>query len=121
MRVLVCGGRDFDDSALVKRILDQIHAETPITSIIHGAARGADSLGKFWAQINRLPHKAFPADWDEYKKRAGYLRNQQMLDEGKPDLVVAFPDGKGTQMMIDITLESGRCNVVRVAPAPHWL
>ena len=39
-------------------------------------------------------------DWKKYGKKAGPLRNQQMLEEGKPDLVVAFPGGNGTADMV---------------------
>ncbi len=44
--------------------------------------------------------KAIPADWDKFGKGAGPIRNQQMIDEGKPDLVVAFPGGTGTADMV---------------------
>lgn len=57
--------------------------------------------------MRRTSFKEFPADWDKYGKRAGYLRNVQMLDEGKPDLVVAFPGGKGTAMMVKLAKERG--------------
>lgn len=64
------------------------------TVVIHGAARGADTLGKFVAERIGLKvindGKGFPADWKRYGKGAGPIRNQQMLDDGKPDLVLAF-------------------------------
>lgn len=98
MRVLVCGGRDYTDLVKVHRILD----EYLISCIIHGAARGADTLAGKYAYFHSIPTEVYPAEWDKYGKSAGYIRNKQMLDKGKPDLVVAFPGGKGTNMMCDL-------------------
>jgi hypothetical protein len=100
MRVLVCGGRNFDDVNAVHGALDAIHAETPITFIIEGGARGADSLAQFWALSNEIPGKSYPADWETHGRAAGPIRNLEMLTDGKPDLVVAFPGGRGTQNMV---------------------
>ena len=99
MRILVCGGRDYTDKESVFRALDAVHAKRGITRIIHGDARGADSLGKEWALSRGIPHIPFPADWNKHGKRAGPIRNQQIIDEGKPDGVVAFPGGVGTADM----------------------
>ena len=60
-----------------------------------------------WAKAFGYEVQKFPANWKEYGKRAGYIRNAQMLNEGKPDLVVAFPGGKGTQMMIKLAKAAG--------------
>lgn len=101
MRVLVCGGRDFADVDAVNRELDRIHARTPISCIIEGGARGADYLASRWSARNDISeHARFPADWTLHGKRAGPIRNQRMIDQGKPDLVVAFPGGSGTADMI---------------------
>lgn len=101
-RVLVCGGRDYADRAKVFATLDRLHARMPISVLIHGAARGADSLGAAWGEavLGKDNVKPFPADWTRYGKRAGPLRNQQMIDEGKPDFVVAFPGDTGTADMV---------------------
>lgn len=105
MRILVCGGRDFSDSNLVSKVLNEYQSHKP--TIIHGAAKGADSLSNYWAYENDCDVIAYPANWDKYGKRAGYIRNVQMLNEGKPDLVIAFPGGKGTQMMINLAEAAG--------------
>lgn len=105
MRILVCGGRDFDDYNILSQHLNQ-YISSGLT-LIHGAARGADSLAERWAKDNADNIEAYPADWDKYGKRAGYIRNVQMLNEGKPDLVIAFPGGKGTQMMINLAEAAG--------------
>jgi hypothetical protein len=105
MRILVCGGRDFSDYNLVSLTLNPYGCID--LKIIHGAAKGADSLAQRWAKDNGYPDEAYPANWDKYGKRAGYIRNVQMLNEGKPDLVIAFPGGKGTQMMINLAEAAG--------------
>lgn len=75
--------------------------------IISGCAKGADSVGVDWAAANWLPCRQFPADWETHGKAAGPIRNQQMLDEGKPDLVVAFPGGRGTADMVRRAKKAG--------------
>ena len=107
MRVLVCGGRNYQDMDKVTEVLDEIHQKTPITVIIHGCANGADSLAAFWATDNDIPQERFPADWQKHGKTAGFMRNQQMLDTN-PDLVVAFPGGNGTRHMIGISEQAGK-------------
>lgn len=101
MRVLVCGGRDFNDRDFIWNTLCQVDARLGrISCIIHGAATGADSEGMIWAQGSDRLHAPFVADWRTHGKAAGPMRNQRMLDEGKPDLVVAFPGGRGTADMV---------------------
>ena len=79
----------------------------PFAVVVHGAAAGADSLGGDWATARGIPVQVFPADWDTLGRKAGPIRNQQMLDDGKPDLVVAFPGGRGTAHMMRISREAG--------------
>jgi hypothetical protein len=112
MRILVCGGRDFKDRNLVYQALIDYMLEENIT-IIHGAASSADSLANTWATAFNHKVESYPADWNKYGKRAGYIRNTQMLNEGKPDLVIAFPGGKGTQMMINLA-EAAKVPVIKV-------
>ena len=102
MKVLVCGGREFDDYNFLYDTLTDIHEQRRFTHLIHGGARGADRMSGEWASEKGLEVTVFHADWDKYGNRAGPLRNLQMLTEGKPDLVVAFPGGKGTAHMKDI-------------------
>ncbi|MFA4971540.1 MAG: DUF2493 domain-containing protein [bacterium] len=104
MRVLVCGGRDYANRERVFEVLDKLHAERGIDALIHGAARGADTLAAQWvlrtfhiADVFKCDLFSFPANWDRDGYAAGPIRNRRMLDEGKPDLVVAFPGGKGTE------------------------
>lgn len=99
-RALVCGGRKFKSPMLLDRVLSKLHAKRHFSLVIHGAASGADTLAGLWAKANGIPVLSFPADWTRYSNRAGPLRNQQMIDEGKPDLVVAFRGNVGTSDMI---------------------
>ena len=102
-KVLVCGGRDYNDRETVQRTLDRIKP----AEIIHGAARGADTLAGEYARDRGIPCRRFPADWRRHGRSAGFICNRQMLDEGKPELVVAFPGGPGTRNMVKIALERG--------------
>jgi YspA, cpYpsA-related SLOG family len=68
--------------------------------LVHGAARGADALAADWAESQGIDVWAMPADWERNGRIAGPLRNQQMLDDAKPALVIAFPGGSGTRDMV---------------------
>lgn len=108
MRVLVCGGRGYSDREYMDRYLRLIdRAKGPITLLISGEARGADTLAKQWAEGCGCPYLGFPANWNKHGKAAGPIRNQQMLNEGKPDLVIAFPGGRGTADMISRAEKTG--------------
>lgn len=111
MRVLVCGGRDYTFTDQMEYELNSItnpeHGGKWSFELICGMADGADTMAYNWAQRHGITVHEFPAQWGKYGKRAGYLRNQQMLDAGKPDLVIAFPGGKGTTMMIDLARRAG--------------
>ena len=102
MKLVVAGGRKFKDKARVFRILNKIHAEHPELEIVSGLAKGPDSFGKEWAEANGVKCYEFPAKWNTYGKRAGYMRNEEMAKFGTAVLV--FWDGvsKGTKHMIDL-------------------
>lgn len=100
MRVLVCGGRDFNNIAFILTRLDKLHAETPITEMITGGATGADKHASDWGKTKpEIVRWVCKADWEKHGKAAGPKRNARML-EWKPDLVVAFPGGRGTADMV---------------------
>lgn len=100
MKMLVCGGRDFRNYDLLKTVLSAFHVTHGLTEIIHGNAQGADRLAGTWADRHNVPKRVFDADWKAHGKAAGPIRNQQMLDEAKPDFVLAFKGGKGTNDML---------------------
>jgi predicted Rossmann-fold nucleotide-binding protein len=99
MRVLVCGGRTYNDREYLYQILDSLHTHTPITQIINGGAKGADTLAHTWAFDKNIPSTSYPADWKTYGRAAGPIRNTQMI-RLQPDQVIAFPGGRGTANMI---------------------
>lgn len=110
MRILVCGGRDFLDEDFLCEVLEEIQPD----EIISGMARGADSFAANYAEKASIDLLKFPANWTKYGKAAGPIRNQQMLDEGKPDLVIAFHgpppiDGRktGTMDMVERAEKAG--------------
>lgn len=97
-RVLVCGGRGYDDIAEMYAALDALGRG--VETVISGMARGADTLAARWARERGKTLLAFPADWTAHGKAAGPIRNTKMLVEGRPTLVVAFPGGPGTADML---------------------
>lgn len=99
LRLLVCGGRDFDDEAALFLTLAPYALRNDVT-LICGMARGADALAYGWARFWGLSVDEFPADWKLHGRAAGPIRNQQMLDEGRPDTCIAFPGGNGTADMV---------------------
>lgn len=101
MRVLVCGGRDFglpqksiessQERAFIWEYLARMDAyKQSIDVVIHGDAKGVDRCAGAWARHAKITERAYSADWKKYGVSAGPIRNQKMLDEGKPDLVIAF-------------------------------
>ncbi|MDR3502994.1 MAG: SLOG family protein [Legionella sp.] len=105
MKVLVCGGRNFNEADFVNKTLDDLHSRTPITYLIEGGAKGADFHAGLWVFMKNyngiiIEHKVYKAEWKKYGNAAGVIRNQHMLDMESPDLVVAFPGGVGTADMV---------------------
>lgn len=99
MRVLVCGSRDWQGEDAIRRRIDALPAAT---TVIVGGAPGADWWAELRAELRGLPVEVFKADWRRYGKKAGPIRNLQMLDQD-PDLVIAFQRkrSRGTQHTID--------------------
>ena len=107
-KIIIAGGRDFMDYNLLKEKADKILQEKKVTHkivIISGCARGADTLGLRYASETPFDVEAYPAAWDQYGKKAGYLRNVEMAENA--NALIAFWDGKskGTKHMIDIATE----------------
>jgi hypothetical protein len=107
MKILVCGGRAYAGKQRLFLVLDRLHAERPITLVIQGGATGADALAGQWATRRGIPQKIYRAEWKLHGKAAGMIRNRQMLEEGHPDLVVAFPGGSGTANMVGLARKAG--------------
>lgn len=107
MRVIVCGGRDFASPALIWESLDRFHASHTITALMQGGARGVDTFARDWAaQHPEIARFVCHADWKTHGNSAGPRRNARMLT-WKPDLVIAFPGGRGTANMVSQALQAG--------------
>lgn len=116
MRVLVCGSREWSDRAVLRDCLDRVAAVLRVDTVIEGEARGADTMAREWALDHGIAVAKFPADWARLGKSAGVERNERMLRDGEPDLVIAFPFGesRGTWHMVRAAWRAG----VRVLVMP---
>ena len=111
-RVIIAGGRDFDDYEYMSTKLNELFKDpntfnNKMIKVISGMAKGADSLGIQYADENKLTKILFPANWKEYPRIAGFLRNNDMLSIATH--LIAFWDGKssGTKHMIEIAQMKG--------------
>ena len=112
MKVIIAGGRDFNNKKLLFDTMDNFIKNNEVIEIVCGCARGADSIGEEWAKSRKISIKYFPANWNEFGKRAGFIRNHQMGNYA--DFLVAFWDGKskGTKDMIDYMQKLGKHGTV---------
>lgn len=104
MRVIIAGSRSVNDADEAIPAMQELvlRSEFNISEVVCGGARGADALGKKWADVNQIPVKMFPAEWGKFGKSAGYKRNKQMAEYA--DALIAIWDGesKGTGHMISL-------------------
>lgn len=107
MRILACGGRDYLNVKRIHEALSAVHRKHGISVLIHGAAAGADTIAGHWALLHGIDVEEYPADWERYGRRAGPIRNRQMVKLGRPDAVVAFRGGPGTADMVVHALACG--------------
>lgn len=106
MRLLVCGGRDFDDKGAAFMAMDRVLTKKRVVLVIHGDCRdrdgrlrGGDRWADEWAASRGIEPRRCPADWRGQGKAAGPQRNAYMLTL-KPDGVLALPGGRGTADMV---------------------
>lgn len=115
LRILICGGRNYDDRTYFYHFMDRVIEKIRGTGesqkrdvvIIHGAARGADSLADDYGRERGLRVIRYPADWETHGRSAGAIRNKLMLTDGDPHVIVAFKGGRGTQNMIQQGKKAG--------------
>lgn len=105
MKLAVVGSRGFDKPEILNARLDALHKKEPITLIISGGAIGADTYADQWALANKIRTKIFFPDWKRYNNRAGFIRNQDIVNEC--DKLFAFWDGesKGTKHSIGLAID----------------
>jgi len=101
--VLICGDRNWTDSVAIRSYLAKLQ-DWGYDTLVEGEARGADRIAASEARRIGFTVLPFPAKWGLYGKAAGPIRNQQMIDEGHPELVVYFhndlPNSRGTKDMV---------------------
>jgi YspA, cpYpsA-related SLOG family len=109
MKLLVCGGQDYQDIGYLFRTLDAINAVYSVSVLATGACRrgGADEHAEQWAKSRQVNYRGYPAKWRVLGKRAGPVRNGFMLSDFVPDAVAAFPGGTGTTDMVARAREAG--------------
>ena len=130
IRVVAFGGRSYRDQEQVWHVLDTVHRSRGIALLIQGGATGADDLAWAWAKARGVPHATYKARWNDlshpdavvricrgkrYDARAGLRRNQRMVEEGRPQLGVAFPGSDGTRDMIGRLRRAG-IEVMEIKP-----
>lgn len=115
--ILVCGSRDWNDVDRIQWELTKANMNFGQCRLIHGCARGADIIASSLARKRDWPVSDYRADWKKHGRAAGPIRNQEMLDIGKPDEVIAFWDGKSTGTL-DMIKRATQAGVpVRIVPA----
>jgi hypothetical protein len=113
--IVVTGGRDYIDYARVAATLDGIHSRQGIVAVVHGDARGADTLAARWANGTGIPCLEVPARWSAIGLGAGTDRNARMLNlaslcargTGHAVQVVAFPGARGTRDCVNQATKRG--------------
>lgn len=109
--VIVCGGRDFFRPDIAEGALNRLHREQPITRLVQGGAKGADTCARWWAKRSEIPAVTYAADWITYPRAAGPIRNEHMLKTelalGSVRCLLAFPGGNGTEDMVARAKKAG--------------
>lgn len=108
MIILVTGSRDWVDEEIIYHALKTYTYNYAYNTVIHGGASGADAIADKVAKDLKFNVKTFPANWNQYGKRAGYLRNKQMVDLG-PDICLAFikNNSRGATMCAELAINAG--------------
>ena len=110
-RIIFCGDRHWSDAQFIYDVMDFIKSTLGNFVVIEGEAQGADSLARACAKELGLEVLKFPADWKQYGKAAGPIRNTRMRIEGKANGVVAFhhniQESKGTRNMVEQSIKAG--------------
>lgn len=110
-KVIIAGSREFDNYDMLKEKCDKILSrkvnEGEEIVIVSGTAKGADTLGEKYAEERGYKIERYPANWDKYGKRAGYLRNKKMAEVSNACIVFlsSKAENKGSKMMISIATE----------------
>lgn len=111
-KILVTGSRNwlYDQANIIHCVLDACEEAYGRFHLIHGGCKGVDAMSGSYAFCREMIVTCVPAQWGIHGIKAGPVRNQYMLDKGKPNLVIAFHDklasSKGTGHMVKISREA---------------
>lgn len=109
MKILVFGGRDQDEFEVCDFLLF-LHANHALSDLqrgVEGGALGADRGGRRFFCTLCIPFDTFKADWNQFGRAAGPIRNEKMIKESKPDIAICFPGGTGTAHMLSLCKKYG--------------
>lgn len=116
MKVIIAGSRDVPElvRSCKQAVLTFEHRYGRITSVVSGCARGADTVGELFAAMRKIPVDKYPADWSQYGKAAGCIRNTQMANDSGAVGLIAIWDGKspGTKHIISVAQQKNMKKVV---------
>lgn len=108
MKVLICGDRNWTDEQAIRHVIKRLKSGDVV---IEGEARGADKIARDLAMRAEISVDHYHAQWSRYGRAAGPIRNKRMLEEGRPDIVIAFHEdlerSVGTKHMVSIAVKAG--------------
>jgi hypothetical protein len=105
LRIIVCGGRDFDDRPMLSYVLWYVHERRGVAEVVHGGGRGAEQMANRWAFDHGVHRTEVRAEWRKYgSAKALMIRNRRMFDL-MPHGVVAFPGGTRSRAVVQSARE----------------
>jgi|SRR6185369_7125658 len=105
MYLIIAGSRNFHDLSTLEAAIAEFNLKPEV--IIHGAARGVDTLAQLYAEKHGIPVVQFPANWDKYGLEAGPIRNCLMAERGDALLALWNKKSRGTKHMIQTAVKRG--------------
>jgi hypothetical protein len=108
MNLGIIGSRSFNNYNLLKEEVNNFLKKEMVDCIVSGGARGADTLAEKYAKECNIPTLIIRPEWDKYGKKAGYLRNIEIVKNS--EVIIAFWDGvsSGTKMSIDLAKKANK-------------
>lgn len=111
MKLSIIGSRTIDDVDYINVIIKHTIEIYQISKIVSGGAKGPDTIGIQYAQNNNIPYEIFYPDWNLYGKSAGFIRNQNIIDNA--DVILVFYDGK-SKSTLDSILKSFKSDMLKI-------
>jgi len=105
MKTIIAGSRTIENYRLVEEATKNCGWKPSI--VVTGCAKGVDTLGEKWADEHGVIVERFPAEWDKYGKKAGFIRNERMADNAQALILIWDGESKGSAMMLSIAKKKG--------------